>query len=313
MKKQKTAGFIPIKFVELGKEQLMVRFIDLCGTTLTEPFFSETVIRLINRKAPQIIVPFSELSSEKEIRQPAGFIFHCSRSGSTLIAQALANCSQCRVVSEAEIINQLLLSQNLSPETKAQAIRGIINCFYSPSQPKLVIKFSSWSVVFMDFIRKIYPTVPMIFLYRDPVEVLVSWESKSWPWLMNKAIIDQLLTKQMAMNVANIDSINYQASLLQAILEFGYSNLKNTGIPINYCQLPEIIGSDFFDLGFTDDNIACMSERVKYSAKSAQKHIFVDDSQEKRKRASVALLEAHAKYTDAIYQKLETARLTTQN
>jgi hypothetical protein len=306
MTRQKIDGFVPIECIELDRGRLMVRFIDLCGTALAEPFFSETVLRLVKRKAPQILVPLSALNTERHIEQPAGFIFHCSRSGSTLIAQALASCAQCRVVSEADVINQLLLSQSLSPDIKRQAVRTIINCFYSPNQPKVVVKFSSWSVVFVDFLRELYPTVPMIFLYRDPVEVLVSWQTKPLPWFTDKTIVDRLL---VVANEAKSDVVNYRAKLLQVLLQSGHDNFKNSGLFVNYCQLPGIIMSDFFGLGLTDDNIACMSDRVRYSSKAVTKHIFKDDAQEKQNKASPALLEAHAKYTDAIFQELETLRL----
>jgi hypothetical protein len=41
-------------------------------------------------------------------------------------------------------------------------------------QKAYFVKFTSYNVLFIDFIKAAFPDVPCLFLYREPGEVLVS-------------------------------------------------------------------------------------------------------------------------------------------
>lgn len=38
----------------------------------------------------------------------------------------------------------------------------------------MFVKFISWNILYIDFIMRAFPTVPAIFLYRDPTEIIAS-------------------------------------------------------------------------------------------------------------------------------------------
>src|SRR5260370_16295914 len=71
-------------------------FVDWCNPTdcrLEEPFFDQSIHRILqhnpraSRSTP--VEAFAERTSNNTERRPPGFIFHLSRSGSTLLTQLL--------------------------------------------------------------------------------------------------------------------------------------------------------------------------------------------------------------------------------
>ncbi|HEY0891901.1 MAG TPA: sulfotransferase family protein [Cellvibrio sp.] len=149
----------------------------------TEPFQDETISRyrqtvLLN----QFITPKTALASLEIQAQavqsitPAGFIFHLSRCGSTLISGCLSELNTTSVFSESPVLTEILLDQTLSGAAHQQHLQQLINLQASvfPTRPDVVIKWNAWDIFRWDLIRAIYPQVPVIFLARNPVEILAS-------------------------------------------------------------------------------------------------------------------------------------------
>jgi hypothetical protein len=118
--------------------------------------------------------------------QPAGFIFHLSHCGSTLIANALKTSERAVVVSESRAISQLLRSR---PEgssrylreqwerTRRDLLSSLFSVFahYRTGEPRpLAIKFVSLDIIGMRLLRSHWPEVPCVVVIRDPVEVMVT-------------------------------------------------------------------------------------------------------------------------------------------
>ena len=149
----------------------------------TEPFQDEYISRcrqqcLLN----QIIQPCTSLKTVQLQAEnladvtPAGFIFHLSRCGSTLISGCLSELDSTCVLSESPLLTELLLDNNLSPAEQQRYLQAFINLQGAafPSRPNMIIKWNAWDIFRWEFIRALYPHVPVIFLVRDPVEILAS-------------------------------------------------------------------------------------------------------------------------------------------
>jgi hypothetical protein len=100
--------------------------------------------------------------------QPTGLIFHISRCGSTLLANALKKANQVLVVSEPRRVTETLLLR--LPSGGAD------------EPEKLVIKFTSINILAMRQMRTWWPDVPCVVVVRDPAEVMVAYE-KGGGWM----------------------------------------------------------------------------------------------------------------------------------
>ena len=98
-------GFLPVDAVVVdGRPGL--QWMDMSGVSLAEPFFQQTVERLRADGRRELFTEFDvllELEKQLDSVQPTGFIFHSSRCGSTLVANA------CRAIN-----NSLSLTRSIS-------------------------------------------------------------------------------------------------------------------------------------------------------------------------------------------------------
>ncbi len=108
----------------------------------------------------------------------SGFIFHMSRCGSTLAAQMLAALADSIVISEAAPIDAVVqLCRGFSDADAVSALRAIVAAFgreRGGHERRFFIKLDAWHTLALPLFRRAFPDVPWVFLYRDPVEVLVS-------------------------------------------------------------------------------------------------------------------------------------------
>src|SRR5215208_1425097 len=107
------AGWVPIR---LYREQSSA-FVDWCypgERRFTDPFFDQTVEQCLRHPFNLLFrhqTPIETLGQRHESHPglpPAGFIFHLSRCGSTLITQMLAALAKNVVISEAAPIDSVL-------------------------------------------------------------------------------------------------------------------------------------------------------------------------------------------------------------
>jgi hypothetical protein len=154
---------------------------------ITDPFFAQTVERSLRHPAHMLfrhdtpMEALGELNEQSPGAPPKGFIFHASRCGSTLIAQMLAAQPENVVISEASPVDVVLRSHlrdpGISEEQRILWLRWLLNAFGQRrfgEEKRLFVKFDSWHALFLPLIRRAFPDVPWIFVYREPVEVLLS-------------------------------------------------------------------------------------------------------------------------------------------
>lgn len=129
--------------------------------------------------------------SDKNLKQePYFFIFHKSRCGSTFLCNIFKQFDNILVLSEPEIFNQLMFA-NISDNVKKILLKRIINLMCNEAHKynkKLVIKFTSYNVQFIDLYKSLYKTTKTIFSTRDTLEVIKSSLEKPCIMVRNNQI-----------------------------------------------------------------------------------------------------------------------------
>ena len=186
--------WLPVK-LSVTPKGASIRWLKIGQQSLDEPFFHQSVSRLISTEpAPQVRT--SGVRSLQRITcqiPPAGFIFHISRCGSTLVSNALKAFPGTIVISEPQPVAELLMhpeykedSLGNREQTRDDILKGIVTAYgqrQRTTDKALVIKFQSWNILFLDIIRRLWPEVPCLVVIRNPVEVMVSCLSKPPGWM----------------------------------------------------------------------------------------------------------------------------------
>lgn len=168
------------------------------GVYFAEPFFQQTVERARSEN-PDRGEQFTEFEALIQLEKmldsvpPTGFIFHSSRCGSTLVANACRALAGSIVVSEADVVDKLVARLITdAPEGSVKELlysvflRGVIGALGQRrigNEQYLFVKLSCCSFSQFHRIRRIWPRVPCLFLYRDPVETIVSNLTTVPTWL----------------------------------------------------------------------------------------------------------------------------------
>jgi hypothetical protein len=123
-------------------------------------------------------------------QEPYFFIFHKSRCGSTFLCNIFKQFDDILVLSEPEIFNQLMFT-NLNDNIKKILLKRILNLMCNEAHKynkKLVIKFTSYNVQFIDLYKSLYKTTKTIFSTRDTLEVIKSSLEKPCIMVRNNQI-----------------------------------------------------------------------------------------------------------------------------
>lgn len=164
----------------------------LPGGAATEPFHDQYIERCRQQiSLNQFLRPRTSLLAligweTAWLPSPAGFIFHLSRCGSTLLSGSFAKLGDVNVLSESQLLTEVLLDPSLSDSEKKAALPKLISLQGGTGHEeadqdgnvlkrnKTVIKWNAWDILFWPVIRSVYPDVPVVLIVRDPVEILAS-------------------------------------------------------------------------------------------------------------------------------------------
>jgi hypothetical protein len=241
---------------------------------------------------------------------PTGFIFHMSRCGSTLVSQMLAALPQNIVISEAPPIDSILRC-GAANESRTLWLKWMISALARkrfPEEKHFFVKFDSWNTAELRLVRETFPGVPWIFLYRDPVEVIVSQlrrpGSQMVPGALAQIFPDLGLDASLAMTPEE-----YCSRVLAKFCEKAAGNLNESenGIAVSYNSLPGGLTekiAEHFELNFSEDDLNKIDAATKNNAKSPTE-MFMPDGEEKRAAASPAVIEAAARYAGPWYEILQ--------
>ncbi|HEY2134640.1 MAG TPA: sulfotransferase [Xanthobacteraceae bacterium] len=285
---------------------------------LTDPFFEQTVGRAMTHPFNLVFrrsTPLDVLDAPARFElRPAGFIFHMSRCGSTLISQMLASLPQNVVLSEPGPIDQILRAParlaGLTADRLAAWVRAMAAALGRSRQPDerdLFIKFEGWHVLLFGLIRRAFPDVPWVFVYRDPVEVMASL-ARMRPAQMLPGGIDPGLTGIAAADAADMSLDRYGALVLAqfcgaALRHYG----TDGGLLIGHSELPEAVCTrltDHFGLRYGGAELAHMRAAAQRNAKHPDAP-YADDGEAKRHGASAEIRELAAEILAPFHARLE--------
>jgi len=112
----------------------------------------------------------------KSLPDPAGFVFHESRVGSTLIANMLAAVPRFLVWTESKPpATALLYCPQCPAEQRLEILRKVMRLMCSSSfHTACFFKFQSATTPAMATVLAAFPKTPYVFLFRNPVQTLMS-------------------------------------------------------------------------------------------------------------------------------------------
>jgi hypothetical protein len=275
--------------------RMAVDWCQLGARRFVEPFFYQTIASAMSEPFNmgfQQRTPIEALSRLPSGVPVAGFIFHMSRCGSTLCAQALASLPDNIVISEAPPIHTLLRAPEFGRATRdnvAEWLSGLLNAFAQPrfaDEKRLIIKFSASDAFHLPLIVQTFPEVPWVFLYRDPQEILASHQSSAGPEFTPGGFASRYLRLQDNLN--ELDEDTYRAHCLAAVGEAALATAGARSWFLDHSQLPGALLDAIpahFGMSLTEADRAAILEATRRHAKSPARP-YTDDGAEKRAAAA---------------------------
>lgn len=316
-------GWVPVRVYWEGASPIL----DWCylgERRFNAPFFDQTVEEalrhpfnlLFRHQTPLGIL--EELHAKRAGLAPSGFIFHASRCGSTLVSQMLAALPQNLVISEARPIDAVLRANfresGLTDERRAEWLRWITAALgqrRGVEEQRFYIKFDCWSALDLALIERAFPDVPWIFVYRDPLEILVSQLRRRGAHMVPGVLEPSLLGLDEA-EIARMQTEEYCARVLARICESALGSFRSErALLVNYTQLPEAVCTTiakFFGVEYTDEEQKRMLHAARFDAKNPSMN-FVGDTDRKKLEAGETLRAATDRWVRPLYERLEALRL----
>lgn len=294
---------------------------------LDAPFYEDSIRRYAARPFSRMFRTRTTLDAivrgavrgAESAPEPAGFIHHMSRCGSTLAAQTFAALPGTIVLSEAEPFDAVVrwaIESGAPQEAQIAALRAIAAALgrdRSGTTQRVIFKFDSWHVLALPLLRAAFPATPWVYLYRDPLEILVSQQRRrgihTVAGLLPTAALD-------IPGAAGMDGDDYAASVLartgQAVLDHWH---VGGGLLVDYAALPGAIVSEIAPhFGIVPDAAgrAAMIAVARRDAKEPDRP-FTPDSAEKQQAASPAIRRAARDIAAPVHARLDALRRSSRS
>ena len=313
--------WVPFRLFSRGGEP-WVDWVHLGNDRFSEPFFEQTIRRCLRHPANALfrhqtpLTTLSELYRQRPGLTPAGFIFHWSRCGSTLVAQMLAALKQAIVISEARPIDAVLRADAVDND-RTDWLRWMVNALAQPrnGERHFFIKFDAWHVLQLPIIHRAFPETPWIFLYRDPIEVMVSQQRERGVQLLPHAVDPTwfgLDRHESWMTRLDEYGARVLARMALAAIEFHGPGRSRF---VNFSELPAVVWEsllEFFDVKCSEEDLAAVKRAAHFDAKRPGLH-FESDAAAKQRVASEALRALAAQWVEPLYEQLEQIRLKAKS
>ncbi|HWB97017.1 MAG TPA: hypothetical protein VG672_09955 [Bryobacteraceae bacterium] len=326
-----TKGWLPIEIFfdeqPAVTPHALVRWMEFGAAPLAEPFFEQTVSNLRSATPPAREVDTDmdtvvRISSRLSPVSPAGFIFHVSHCGSTLLANVLKTAGGTTVVSESRPVTSLLRSYGEPPghylkdrwsRTQQTLLRSLMALYahYRTGEPEqLVLKLTSVDLLSMQVVRACWPDVPCVVVVRDPAEVIVANLRGGW-WLEVKS--NPRLAREIfgweASSCApeEMSDEDYCGRILGQYLTSALAAVDETCKVIDYEDLNTRRIRDiaeFFQVQLPPDRQKVDGMFGRYSKDPSGQMQFRDDRALKRKLATPAVIRATQQWAMPAYSEL---------
>lgn len=312
-----SAAWLPVSANAVGNAP-SIAWAHFGGVRLTASFFEQPLRWALSRPFNQAfpyrtsLDDFARRAKLGDALPPSGLIFHMSRCGSTLVAQMLAVLPRNIVVSEAPPLDAIVQmagppSDRPSPDA-IRALRAMVAALGRPrfaEESHYVLKLDCWHTLALPLFRAAFPNVPWVFLYREPVEVMVS---------QMRAPGAQVAQGALPPHIYGIDGDEtmpreeYYARVLAKTCAAVLDRWPlGGGLAINYRELPEAVWTKILPHFGLPDSVGDRAEMRRASLPNAKAphETFVGDTAAKRKDATAAVRAAVDRHLAGIYARLE--------
>lgn len=279
-----TLGWTPTRLL-FRRQQPFLEWIYTGARRFTEPFFDDTLQECLNHPFTAAFRRESRLAALNETElaahslPPSGFIFHMSRCGSTLVSQMLASLPQTAVISEPEPLDQVLQAHltvpGLSFEEQVSWLRRIILALgqrRTGSETHYLLSLDAWHIHRLPLLRAAFPGTPCLFLFRDPLQVMLSHAVTPGIHCLPGAMADPHALGLRYQDIIGLSREQWCAHVLMHICE---SALNYRGDPqmlfVDYRNLPDAVCGPIarhLSLPLGEPDLALMRERARFYAKN---------------------------------------------
>jgi hypothetical protein len=314
-------AWLPDRLRTEGGEWVLEGY-DLQSHELREPFFDLSVARLL-RQQPRVrrslpLAAVAELGSERA-PEPAGFLFHLSRCGSTLVSRMLSASGRFLAFAEPAIVETVLRRKDLSGGTAArkELLQAVVQAFAGAggNERAVVFKLTARATFDHELITTTFPSVPCVFLYREPIETLVSLVGVGGDRLPPGLETAGLLAASPRV-VRRLRPAEFWARVLgaqcAAALELYH---RSKPLLVNYSQLPAVVWTEIagsFGIRFSAAELAPMQAVLGLHAKAPSRP-FAPDGARKRAAATAEMRDLVDRWVQPHYERIEALRLAAES
>jgi hypothetical protein len=315
-------GWVPFRLYWQGDEP-GVEWLYMGSNRFRDPFFESTIYFAAQTPFNQLFrfrTPLAALEDWQATSpgvKPAGFIFHLSRCGSTLITQMLAGLPGHVVLSEPGLLERVLQAHERTPQVpvpqRVRWLQWVVSALGQPrtgAEQRLFIKFAPQNILDLPLVRLAFPDVPWIFVYRNPVEVMVSNLRAASP-LVTRGFLGQSFLDFDGSLLPDMGDDEYATRILGILAETAVGQAESgLGMPIEYRQLPDAVWGTVqrhFDLNLTPEEVERMKQTARFDAKNPRQ-AFAGDAESKQREASDDVRLLAEQWIEPHYRKLEEIR-----
>lgn len=293
--------------------QPRLRWLRLGTVRYTEPFFQQSIDRRLAAFAGGAeqrdtgIEVLLEAHAAAPAPPPVGFVFHMSRCGSTLVAQLLSGLPGATVLAEPPPLDDVLAAR-LDEAQRLAWLRAMVGVLgRSGGGGPLLVKFDAWHACALPLIRRAFPTVPWVFVCREPLQVLRSHHLRPG--------------RHMVPGVLDPRALGWAAPPHHSLREYGVAALARIctaaadalgsggGCVIDYRELPDVVWTRLapaFGLRLDPAQVQGMRQAAAFDAK--QRGLPFDPARREAAAADPALAALVAPALAPAYARLLAAR-----
>lgn len=319
------AGWLPIELT-LRRRSSAITWMECGGVPLREPFFDHTVSALRaaggRREVRTSLETLCEASDMMEAVPVAGFIFHISHCGSTLVSNAARAAAGALVISEAGPLSRMFAPYRTGlwpyPEheweaARARLLRAMTKVYAQrrgTGERRLIIKFISWNILSLAVVRRLWPDVPTLIVVRDPIEVAVATLAEPTMWMrLRECPIEASML--FGWTMAEVQAMSREEYVARAIAELCHAALPAIGPSchvIDYRKIDVDVLcriSEWFNGSLSPDDVARVEQASRVHAKDPRlSRPHVDDRDAKQRAATPELRAAVERWARAPYERL---------
>ncbi|KJE35838.1 hypothetical protein UF64_06915 [Thalassospira sp. HJ] len=247
------------------------------------------VQRARQRPIKRSLIALKDTIAEPVPDQDLRFIFHASRCGSTLVSQILDQAPDSLSYSEHGFISKALLMDMDDGNMDFPILRACLDLLRPSPQfrnKKVVIRFSSWTSLLIKPIIERFTGVDWCFIYRDPLEIMVSHRISPAGWSNNPHAV----TKHAAHLVDDQeDPVRFAAEVVNAFFTQAIAAPADRRCLVDYKNLKvDVMGRLFphFGLELTDEVRVAIAQIMQFDAKRPEVGHFQQDTEFKQTNAT---------------------------